>query len=161
VNRSDAATQDLPRVNDKRLSSVPAEIQPPADFVLFGDRKRYVVAASLTELRGPTSGVVTLPSHIDWSGKASYALDRPARLASMYKSVLMEATRVDDLRAWLNGEALTRLWSSLWLPSPLRHAWEERFEVLRTATATASAGPGSMYAPALIEADDQGKSDWG
>src|SRR5262245_49406736 len=64
---------------------------PPA----YGDRKPYVVADDLAQLRGPTSGTVTLPHHLDWSGRGTYELDKPARLASMYKTVLNEASTVD------------------------------------------------------------------
>src|SRR5882757_5287206 len=48
----------------------------------YSDRKPYVVADRLEELTGPTTGTVTLPHHLDWSGRADYDLDRPNRLAS-------------------------------------------------------------------------------
>jgi hypothetical protein len=59
----------------------------------YSDRKPYVVADRLDELTGPTAGTVTLPHHLDWSGRAEYDLDRPNRLASMYKAVLNEAAK--------------------------------------------------------------------
>jgi hypothetical protein len=96
----------------------------------YGDRKPYVVAEHLDELRGPTQGTVTLPQHLDWSGSAVYDLDRPARLASMYKAVLNEARGVEDLRDWLDRRALVELWPTLWLPPRLRDMWEARFPEL-------------------------------
>jgi len=96
------------------------------------------VADTLTELSGPTCGVVTLPRHLDWSGNADYDLSRPARMASMYKAVLTDAGSVADLRTWLNGELLLRLWPTLWLPPQLRRRWEERFPEL-AATRTNAA----------------------
>jgi hypothetical protein len=115
-----------------------APARPPADYVPYGDRKPYVVADSLTDLNGPTAGVVSLPHHLDWSGSPEYDLSRPARLASMYKTVLSEAATVDDLRTWLDGAMLTSLWPTLWLPASLRRGWEERFPQLAAARTTAA-----------------------
>jgi hypothetical protein len=114
-----------------------SEPRPPADYVPYGERKPYVVADDLDELNGPTSGTVELPHHLDWSGSPTYDLDKPARLASMYKTVLNEAATVDDLRTWLDGRTLAWLWPTLWLPGALRRAWEQRFSVL-AATSTAA-----------------------
>jgi hypothetical protein len=112
--------------------------RPPVGYLPYGDRKPYVLADTLTALNGPTRGVITLPRHLDWSGHAEYDLSRPARLGSMYKAVLTEAGSVDDLRTWLNGELLLRLWPTLWLPPQLRRRWEERFPEL-AATRTNAA----------------------
>ena len=74
------------------------------------------MAETLAELHGPTGGTVMLPRHLDCSGHAEYDLDRPARLASMYKAVLTEASIVEDLNTWLDADLLRRLWPTLWLP---------------------------------------------
>ncbi|NMO54826.1 hypothetical protein HH310_27035 [Actinoplanes sp. TBRC 11911] len=103
---------------------------PPAGYLPYGDRKPYVVADTLASLSGPTRGVVTLPHHLDWSGKPEYNLDRPALLASMYKVVLTEAATAEDLNTWLSGDLLLRLWPTLWLPPQLRRRWEQRFPEL-------------------------------
>jgi hypothetical protein len=108
-----------------------------AEYASYGDRKPYVVAERLDDLRGPTEGTVTLPSHLDWSGNASYDLDKPARLASMYRTVLNEAGTTDDLRAWIDGRVLARLWSTLWLPPQVRRLWEGRFPELASLRAQA------------------------
>jgi hypothetical protein len=99
-------------------------------FVTYGNRKPYVVPERLEELCGPTDGTVTLPAHLDWSGNACYDLGKPARLASMYRSVLNEAGSAEDLRAWLDGKVLAQLWPTLWLPAALRRIWETRFPEL-------------------------------
>jgi hypothetical protein len=112
--------------------------RPPAGYLPYGERKPYVVADTLATLSGPTHGVVTLPHHLDWSGHAEYDLSRPGRLASMYKAVLTGAATVDDLRAWLSGELLLRLWPTLWLPPQLRRRWEERFPDLAATRADAA-----------------------
>lgn len=99
-------------------------------FASYAARKPYVVAERLEELCGPTAGIVSLPVHLDWSGNATYDLGKPARLASLYRTVLNEAGCVDDLRAWLNARLLTQLWPTLWLPPALRRIWEDRFPML-------------------------------
>ncbi len=104
-------------------------------YASYGDRKPYVVPERLDDLCGPTAGTVTLPPHLDWSGNATYDLGKPARLASMYRSVLNEACSADDLRAWLDGRMLAQLWPSLWLPAALRRMWEHRFPELGSARA--------------------------
>jgi hypothetical protein len=104
----------------------------------YGQHKPYVVAEDLGALRGPTQGSVTLPHHLDWSGRAVYDLDRPARMASLYKTVLNEASSAQDLTEWLDGRVLIELWPTLWLPPRLRALWESRFPELaarRTAAA--------------------------
>jgi hypothetical protein len=104
--------------------------QPSATPSAYGGRKPYVVADDLASLRGPTEGTVALPHHLDWSGRPTYDLGRPARLASMYKAVLNEASNVQDLRDWLDRRVLTELWPTLWLPPRLRGLWESKFPEL-------------------------------
>jgi hypothetical protein len=89
--------------------------------------KPVVVADDLTLLRGRTTGVVTLPHHLDWSGAANYDLNSRGRIVDLYRMVLIEATKPDDLHTFLDRALLTRLWPSLWLPPDLRRSWEERF----------------------------------
>jgi hypothetical protein len=118
-------------VNAARRKAVPDRaVRPPDDYQPYGARKRYVVADSLNNLRGPSQGTVRLPHHLDWSGDSAYDLTRPARLASMYRTVLNEAATVDDINTWLDGPTLVRLWPSLWLPPRLRQLWEQRFPQL-------------------------------
>ena len=93
--------------------------------------KPIVVADDLDLLQGRTAGVVTLPSHLDWSGAADYDLDSPGRIVDLYRTVLIEATKPDDLHAFLDRAILARLWPSIWLPPDLRRAWEDRFRELR------------------------------
>lgn len=112
--------------------------RPPVGYLPYGDRKPYVVADSLAALTGPTRGVVSLPRHLDWSGRADYDLSRPARLAGMYKVVLSEAGKVEDLCTWLDGALLLRLWPTLWLPPQLRRCWEERFPELASTRTIAA-----------------------
>lgn len=112
--------------------------RPPAGYLPYADRKPYTVADTLTALHGPTTGTVTLPRHLDWSGHPEYDLTRPARQASMYKTVLTEAATTADLNTWLDHTTLVRLWPTLWLPTRLRQRWEERFPQLAATRAGAA-----------------------
>ena len=98
-------------------------------------------------MRSPTCWVICagLPGEwcgcrIIWTGLAlaTYDLDRPSRLASMYKTVLNEASNVADLRTWLNAEVLIGLWPTLWLPPRLRQMWERKFPELVAARVSAA-----------------------
>ena len=93
-------------------------------------QRPYAVPERLDLLRGPFSGIVQLPSYLDWSGNAVYDLDAPGRIVDLYRAVLIEASSPQDLYAYLDERVLRRLWALLWLPAQLRRAWEQRFPVL-------------------------------
>jgi hypothetical protein len=95
--------------------------------------KRARVAPDLSELHGPTSGVVELPFRMFWQKNRTFDLDQPFYLQWMYEIVLREAIRLDELRAWLDGPTLIRLWPQLYLPRGVRRDWEERHPGLRAA----------------------------
>ncbi|WP_327107627.1 hypothetical protein [Nonomuraea glycinis] len=78
-------------------------------------------------MRGPVTGVIELPIHLDWSEQRVYDLDDDAQLGLMYERVIREAVHLDDLRTYLNGPLLTRLWPRLYLPVQARRSWEARF----------------------------------
>jgi hypothetical protein len=104
----------------------------------YTDQRPYAVAGSLTDLRGPTAGTVVLDRRLDWSGRGRYDLANPRRLASMYETVLREATSRDDLARWLDGPTLLRLWPELVLPPHVRPLWEARFPQLAAARRSAA-----------------------
>jgi hypothetical protein len=95
-----------------------------------GYQRPYAVAESLDLLHGPSSGMVRLPSHLDWSGHAEYDLDAPGRVIDLYRAVLIEAASPQDLYAYLDAGILRRLWALMWLPAQLRRVWELKFPVL-------------------------------
>ncbi|WP_229075639.1 hypothetical protein [Actinoplanes sp. DH11] len=91
-----------------------------------------VVAGTLSELRGPTSGFVELPLRLWWNPQRAFDLGQRTMLLWMYENVLREAIRVDELRAFLDGATLTRVWADLNLPRGVRAAWEARHPRLRS-----------------------------
>jgi hypothetical protein len=99
----------------------------------YADHRPYTVPDTLTELTGPTGGVVTLPSHLDWSEQRVYKLEEPSDLGLMYERVIREAMDVDDLRRYLNGALVRRIWRRMFLPPQVRALWEARFPELAAA----------------------------
>jgi hypothetical protein len=94
-----------------------------------------VVITDLSELNGPTSGVVELPHRLFWQPDRRVNLDNPAVLAWMYETVLREAVSAEELSAWLDDATLARVWDDLFLPRNVRAAWERRHPGLRRQAA--------------------------
>ncbi|MGB4776835.1 hypothetical protein [Microbacterium sp.] len=88
------------------------------------------VPTSLSDLRGPDEGTVTLPVYLDWSATSSYDLGIPRRVRSLYEVVLREAKTVDEVSVHLNARTLAAVWDELRLPPRIRRAWEHRFAEL-------------------------------
>ncbi|MGW6864477.1 hypothetical protein [Streptomyces sp. NPDC054901] len=105
-------------------------------------RTRYAdrLPASLGELTGPTSGLVTLPPHIAWSGLRTYDLDRPRQRMSLYRTVLAEGLR-DDLTDLLDQHLLLTQWPVLrtLISRHVRQVWEDAFPRLSTRTSSPAA----------------------
>ena len=100
----------------------------------YAENRQYLLPETLGELDGPLTGSVQLPLRLDWSERAEFHLDDPAERNVMYERVIREATRIDDLRTYLNGAVLRDVWRSLFLPVRVRRIWEERFPDLGLAT---------------------------
>jgi hypothetical protein len=85
-----------------------------------------LVITELADLRGPAGGKMVLPSRLFPEAAGTVAdLDEPALLAEVYQRVLTEANGARDLAAYLNGPRLVEAWAGLFLPAPVRQAWEE------------------------------------
>jgi hypothetical protein len=95
------------------------------------ENRPYLVPEALGELVGPVTGVVRLPLRLDWSERTEFHLDDPAERNVMYERVIREATRLDDLRSYLNEEVLRQVWRRLFMPTRVRRNWEDRFPDLR------------------------------
>jgi hypothetical protein len=99
----------------------------------YAENRPYVLPESLGELAGPLTGVIRLPLRLDWSEQTEFHLDDPAERNVMYERVIREATQVNDLRSYINGEVLRQVWGRLFLPHRVRRIWEDRFPDLRLA----------------------------
>jgi hypothetical protein len=99
--------------------------------------RTVVVTRTLDELCGPVTGVVELPNRLLWRPNRFVDLADPWSVGWMYALVLREARRLEDLRSWIDGGTLVRLWPELNLPRGVRLAWEDRHPVLRQVRAVA------------------------
>ena len=124
------------------MAPVPTAAEPavttPAPYQARPGRS-VLVAGDLAELQGPVSGTVELPLWLFWYPDRTFDLDDPATLRWMYQTVLREAARPGDLTEFLNGDTLVTVWPELFLPKGVRQAWEERYPVLRAASAASPA----------------------
>ncbi|KAB8193804.1 hypothetical protein FH608_021665 [Nonomuraea phyllanthi] len=100
----------------------------------YASRRVYLVPTDLRELTGPTTGVLELPTRLDWSEQRLYDLSHKSHVGLMYERVIREATQLDELRAYLNHEMLVRIWPYLYLPIEARYTWETHFPKLRRAS---------------------------
>ncbi|WUH90402.1 hypothetical protein OG900_10010 [Streptomyces sp. NBC_00433] len=97
----------------------------------YADRRPYDVPGSLSELTGPASGHVTLPTALDWSQQRHYDLSLDKDRRRLYETVIREACDPADLRRFLNAGLLHDLWPHLWLPARPKAVWEDRFPELK------------------------------
>jgi hypothetical protein len=112
--------------------------QPDVSRARYESRpgRHAVVAASLADLRGPAEGTVELPIWLFWSSPDhTFDLGDPDMRRWLYQIVLREASRQEDLTAYLDGDTLIALWPDLYLPKGVRQAWEDRHPALRAAAA--------------------------
>jgi hypothetical protein len=102
---------------------------------MYADSRIYHVPESLAELTGPTSCVIELPIHLDWSEQHIYD---PAQTGLLYERVIREALSQRDLASYLNKDVLMRIWGRLYLPARVRRQWENAFPALPRAAAEGS-----------------------
>jgi hypothetical protein len=101
--------------------------------------RRAVVVASLADLHGPVEGAVELPLWLFWSAPGhTFDLGDQDMRIWLYQTVLREASRPEDLTAYLDGDTLIALWPELFLPEGVRHAWEDQHPALRAVAASAA-----------------------
>jgi len=103
----------------------------PGTHRSFSHTRPVYVVDSLTQLGGPSSGIVHLPITLDWTPASSYDLSSASRLRSMYATVLREAGSEADLIEWLDCRLLLQHWSELNLPAFTRSSWESKHPELR------------------------------
>ncbi len=111
-------------------------------------------AADAGQLEAPPAGAASAPnlaleqlsamvssnSRLTVAEKAALAVfdfSVAADREQAYQLVLLKAGTVSDLKQWLDGRELVRLWPDLYLPRVVRAAWQDR----HAALARVGAGP--------------------
>ncbi|WP_419915769.1 hypothetical protein [Candidatus Poriferisodalis sp.] len=70
------------------------------------------------------TGRVRLPNHIAWSGQGEYDLDDPQHRMRVYELVMTEGNE-DDVRTYVDLEALLGMWDTMWLAPHVREQWAD------------------------------------
>lgn len=112
------------------MSSVPAARTGSEGHLRYVDVRPYTVPERLEELTGPDRGAVQPPPTLTGAPRRSYRLDNEHDAELLYRTVIREASTVDDLVRYLNAEVLKQLWPRLVLPPRCRTIWEQRLPEL-------------------------------
>ena len=96
----------------------------------YASRIPYVVPESLDLLTGPKTGVVELPTRIDWGPESRYDLASIDDATTLYTKVISEANDQADLTLFLNRDLLVTLWPRLRLPIRCADLWSRSFPQL-------------------------------
>jgi len=100
---------------------------------------RALVATFFFDDPATTESTVELPLWLFWSAPGhTFDLGDPDMRRWLYQTVLREASRLEDLTTYLDGDTLVALWPDLYLPKGVRQAWEDQHPALRAAAAAAA-----------------------
>lgn len=111
------------------MSAEPGRYPTVPRGYVYADHIPYATPDSLSDLRGPTSGVVTVGPHIDTSMNPVYVLRDPRRARELYSATVRDGSVVDQAQI-LDQGLLRRLWPQLNLPAVCKSAWERKFPEL-------------------------------
>jgi hypothetical protein len=120
------------------MSAEPGAYRTVPRGYVYADHIPYDTPDSLEDLRGPTSGVVTVGPHIDTSLNPTYRISDIRRARELYSATVRDGSASDHVRI-LDRGLLLRLWPELNLPSRCRAIWEHRFPELAARTKKARA----------------------
>lgn len=95
-------------------------------------RKPFIVPDTLEELRGPVTGLFTIPKRLYWPRPQPVTVDlsQDGEKTVLYSAVMTEGT-LADLRTMVNAEELVRLWDRIGLSPLIMQAWENKLPRLQ------------------------------
>ncbi|MEV7661413.1 hypothetical protein [Paenarthrobacter sp. NPDC089316] len=96
----------------------------------IADSLVYLVPDSLEDLKGPASGTVQLPIHLDWGPERRYDVADDASCRSLYQLTLQNSGSTEEMSGIINAGRLTTLWPSMRLPDRCRQLWNDAFAQL-------------------------------
>jgi hypothetical protein len=95
--------------------------------VRFRDVKPYEIVDDLDELRGPTTGTVTLPVDVYWSGPFdTFDVGDEDDRALVYQAALSNGRR-EHIRSFVNRDLLIQDWPRLALDPRVVDLWTRGF----------------------------------
>lgn len=98
----------------------------------YSDFRPVLIPENLDDLHGPTRGVVTLPTWIDWTPRKTYNLDDKFDRAAFYQVVISEA-KPSEMAEYLDRETLIRIWPSIGIGKQAAQTWEQHFPQLKSS----------------------------
>lgn len=98
----------------------------------IADSLVYLVPDSLDDLKGPASGAVELPIHLDWGPDRRYDVDDDASCRTLYQLTLQNSGSTEEMARIINAGRLVALWPSMRLPARCRQLWNDEFLQLPT-----------------------------
>jgi hypothetical protein len=107
----------------------------------------YTVPERLEYLTGPDRGEVQPPPTLTGALRRSYRLDDEHDVELLYRTVIREASTVDELARYLNADVLKECWSRMVLPPRCRTLWEQRFPELAILIQRSSPEPSMRSVP--------------
>lgn len=96
----------------------------------IADSLVYLVPDFLENLRGPASGPMDLPIHLDWGPDRRYDVDYDTSCAALYALTLQTSGSLDEMCSIVNRGRLMELWPTMQLPDRCRQPWEAAFPKL-------------------------------
>lgn len=115
------------------MSTVPTARTGGERHLRYVDVRPYTVPEILEQLAGPDRGEVHSPTALTGAPRRSYRLDVEHDAELLYRTVIREASTVDELARYLNVAVLKQMWRRLVLPPRCRTLWEQRFPELTQA----------------------------
>src|SRR5690554_2633920 len=95
----------------------------------------YELPGSLSDLTGPSTGVINLPRTIYWGPAETVDLSDRVDVQRMYQALVRMGTVVQQVE-WLNRHILIEAWPDLVLPTRCISHWEDSFPELQLARHT-------------------------
>lgn len=100
--------------------------------------------ASLDELHGPSSGLVSPPRRLWWSGDedTKFDLGNRSQAAELYEAIFEAARTYDDITGHLDAGLLTELWPELGMRRATRQEYRKEYRPERLVQLVLERDPG-------------------
>lgn len=129
--REGTSVSELIRARLREYVSDPVVSSPVEHRHTIADSLVYLVPDAFAGLKGPATGSVELPLHLDWGPERSYNVDDDGSCSVLYQVTLQNSGSIEEICRIVQAERLTDLWPTMILPARCRQVWETSFPELR------------------------------
>jgi hypothetical protein len=124
------AVREGTTVSERVRAGLREYVYGPEDRHTIADSLVYLVPKALEDLKGPASGVVEVPIHLDWGPDRRYDVADDAACVALYQLTLQNSGSLEEMGGIVNAGRLVGLWPSMRLPDRCRELWESTFPQL-------------------------------